>query len=93
MRSKNITGMKVNASRCHSCPFNENGCASIREMVQGRCMTEASQICHGTDNKTLCRGARDFQIQMFHRLGVLKEPTDKCWNETWEKMKDKKRAN
>jgi hypothetical protein len=52
-------------------------------------MSEASQLCHGTDNKTLCRGARDVQITIFHRLGVLAEPTDKCWAETWAAMQKK----
>ena len=85
---RDIQGMKVNANRCKSCPFNDGGCLSIREKVEQRCLTEASQLCHGTHDTTLCRGARDFQTQVFHRLGVLKEPTDKCWEETLAKVRD-----
>lgn len=87
MKTKNIQGMKVNASRCSTCPFNDDGCISVRNTVMQRCLTQASQLCHGTDNKTLCRGARDWQIEMFHRLGFLKEPTEECWNKTFEEMK------
>lgn len=44
-------------------------------------------ICHHQtlNNKSathLCRGARDFQLQIFHRLGLLEEPTDECWGKT-----------
>lgn len=59
----------------------------IRQMVETRCLTEVSQICHGTNNKTLCRGARDLQLQFFFRLRVIKEPTDKAWQETQNKLK------
>lgn len=85
-RRTNIKGMKVNASRCHTCPFNDGGCLDVRHKVEERCLTEASQLCHGTGNRTLCRGARDFQIQVFHRLGVLESPTEECWDETAAKL-------
>lgn len=76
-----IRGMPVNPKKCKTCPFQENGCLEVRHAVMERCMTVGSQMCHGTDNKTLCRGARDHQIMMFHRLKILKEPTDEAWNE------------
>jgi hypothetical protein len=52
--------------------------------IQQQCLTEASQICHhphlhGKPETHLCRGARDFQLQIFHRLGVIEAPTDKAW--------------
>lgn len=79
MSRRSIAGMKVNLRRCHTCPFNPDGVREIRTSVEQRCLTKASQLCHGTDNKTLCRGARDFQLMIFHRLGFLTEPTDKAW--------------
>lgn len=86
---KSIEGMKVNKKRCHSCPFNKNGCMAVRISVTEKIMSKASQLCHGTDNKTLCRGARDQQLTVFHRLGVIKAPTDEAWAEAWEKAKAK----
>ena len=49
-------------------------------------LTEASQICHhprldGKEETHLCRGARDFQLEIFHRIGFLHTPTDESWNE------------
>lgn len=84
----NISGMRVNKKRCKSCPFNEGGCVSVRLKVEERVLTDASQLCHGTDNKTLCRGARDFQLQAFHRIGILEEPTDACWDKTQKEIAD-----
>lgn len=48
-------------------------------------MSEASQICHGTEGpnrkpRSLCRGMRDVHLQVFHGLGFLTEPTDEAWN-------------
>ena len=45
---KPIAGMIVNKSRCHTCPFNDDGCIEVRNKVQQRVLTEASQMCHGT---------------------------------------------
>ena len=57
----------------------------LADKVRRRCLTQASQICHhprlkGKNQNLLCRGARDFQLQAFHRLGVLDEPTDASWD-------------
>lgn len=89
MKTRDISETPVNQRRCHSCPFNDDGCRDIRAKVEARCLTEASQLCHGTHNRTLCRGARDFQIQAFHRIGFLKRPTDECWDETNKRLKRK----
>jgi hypothetical protein len=86
----NIEGMPVNKHRCHSCPFNEGGCQSVRQRVASQVVSEASQLCHGTDNKTLCRGARDLQLEIFHRLGVVEAPTDEAWAKAWAEMKGAK---
>lgn len=56
-------------------------------MVEQRVLIEASQTCHSTgvvhgkSDTHLCRGARDFQIQIFHRLGVISSPTDEAWTD------------
>lgn len=86
MKRKDISGLKVNKTRCATCPFNENGNREIRQTVESRAL-QVSQMCHHTNNTTLCRGSRDLQLELMYRLGVLKEPTDTCWDETWEKLK------
>lgn len=89
MKKRDISGMAVNKERCKSCPFNDHGSLELRTMIQKRSLT-GSQLCHETENKTLCRGARDFQLQILHRMDFLKEPTDKCWQKTWEELKKRK---
>ena len=81
--------------RCSTCPLNkdENGrdqSPQIAAKVKNQCLTEASQICHhprlhGKAESHLCRGARDFQLQIFHRLGILEEPTDESWEKAYSK--------
>lgn len=75
---------------CKTCPFGTNGDPGLRDVVSRRVLTEASQHCHGSGWPVathLCRGARDLQLEVFHTLGVLAEPTDECWKTTYEMMK------
>ena len=70
-------------TKCATCPFREGGDAALRASVESRLLS-ASQICHhprlnGHKETHLCRGARDFQLQLLHRLGFLAEPTDEAW--------------
>ncbi|WP_157198337.1 MULTISPECIES: hypothetical protein [Methylomonas] len=87
MKTIDISDFPVMAGRCPTCPFHEQneGQREIANMVRERCVTAASQICHhprlhGKEETHLCRGARDFQLQIFHRLGVIDEPTDQAWD-------------
>lgn len=84
-----ISDYSVMKKQCSTCPFrtDEQGRHLDVELVgkiQQQCLMEASQICHhqrrrGEEERRLCRGARDYQLQIFHRLGMLAEPTDKEW--------------
>lgn len=71
--------MNVNPKRCKTCPFNAGGNREIRAKVVNLVVNKlsCSQYCHGTDNATLCRGARDEQLKKLHQLGYLPEPTDR----------------
>lgn len=87
-RRRNPAAMPVMAAKCASCPFGPNGDPELRARVESRCLTEGSQICHhprlhGRRETHLCRGARDLQIEVYHRLGVLDEPTDDGWARAW----------
>ena len=81
----------VMASRCSTCPFNDNGVNEIRQMVERRCLTQASQICHhpslhGKKETHLCRGARDFQLRAFAAIGFLEAPTDEAWDKKRQEL-------
>jgi hypothetical protein len=77
--------MIVNKKRCATCPFNKNGDREIRAKVETRVMS-VSQLCHHTSNLTLCRGARDHQMAVLVRMGMLDEPTDEAWNRKCEEL-------
>jgi hypothetical protein len=86
----NITGWPVMAHRCSSCPFNDDGDMEVRNAVMGRTILRASQVCHhprlyGKKESMLCRGARDEQLTILYRLGMLDEPTDEAFRVASEK--------
>lgn len=79
-----VRNMPVMAKCCPTCPFNAGGDPAIRAKVEERSLTQASQICHhprlhGQLETHLCRGARDHQLTIFFRLGVIDAPTDEAW--------------
>jgi hypothetical protein len=97
---KNIKDFSVMPRKCSTCPFrtDENGKhpdLRLVERIKQTTLTEASQICHhprlsGKEENHLCRGARDWQLQVFYRLGIIKEPTDAAWLETWQQLQQPK---
>jgi hypothetical protein len=73
-------------AKCASCPFGENGDVELRNRVMERTILNASQICHhprlyGKKETHLCRGARDEQLTILHRLGWIPEATDAAFAE------------
>src|ERR1700752_2316093 len=88
-KKRNTSGWPVMQRQCPTCPFrvNEKGRHAdpvLVARIEEQCLTEASQICHhpalsGRKETHLCRGARNFQLQIFYRLGFLKAPTDAAW--------------
>ena len=83
---KAIRNWPVMAAKCESCPFREGGDIELRNRVMERTVLQASQICHhprihGKKESHLCRGARDEQLTILFRLGMLPEPTDKAFAE------------
>ena len=79
-----VTTFPVMLERCATCPFNEGGDRHLRQTIEARSLN-VSQTCHhtgaihGKPDTHLCRGARDFQLQMFFRMGFLSAATDEAW--------------
>src|SRR5438552_3167816 len=78
--------MPVMQRQCATCPFREGSSLSeLRPKIEERALAQASQTCHSTGlingkpDTHLCRGARDFQLQFFFRIGFLDSPTDEAW--------------
>lgn len=82
--------LPIMPAQCKTCPFWDDGYAEVRGLLMLRSLGEATPICHSTGDKPLtnkpvfkdshlCRGARDFQIRFFHRIGFIESPTDEAW--------------
>lgn len=90
-RTANITGMPIMPAKCATCPFGPNGDADLRAMIEAR-LLQISQTCHSTGvihgkaDTHVCRGARDWQIQILHRIGFLTEPTDAAWDARYKEL-------
>jgi hypothetical protein len=73
-------------SHCKTCPFGPNGDLILKSRLMAK-LLETNQLCHqprfkGQRETHLCRGSRDYQLEMYTRLGVLNEATDACWDAT-----------
>lgn len=79
--------------QCKSCIFRHDGnqvrLSSERMAEISSYLVKGTQhICHtpqaGSKDNLICRGGRDFQLQVFHRLGVIAEPTDESLSEAMQ---------
>ncbi len=86
VRAKTKT-LPVRERMCKTCPFHDAGWKHVRAFLQARSLMEASPICHSTGRSLtkcegkaqICRGARNFQIEYFFRIGFIAAPTDEAW--------------
>lgn len=85
MKTIDTTGMPVRKQQCSTCvfkPVHEGGGAELtaerHAEIRANCINGINQICHHDDNKTICRGGRDFQLMIWSRLGIIPEPTDEA---------------
>lgn len=79
----------VQAEMCATCPWREGSpYAYLVPMLSASAFREASRICHSTGTNAimrttkreqLCRGARNAQLNLFHKMGFLSAPTDAAW--------------
>ena len=68
-------------AKCSTCPFGPSGDRQLAAAVLDRTLFQSSQICHhprlAKKKEThLCRGQRDEQLTLLHRMGLIEEPTD-----------------
>lgn len=82
-RARKPLNLPTMPTKCKTCPFrDENKCTGVAESVTKRVLSSGSQICHSTGwpkGTHLCRGARDVQLDVMHKLGVIESPTDAAW--------------
>jgi len=89
--------LSVQPAMCATCPWREGSqYAALRNNLEESAITEASRICHSTGSNAinhqtgkkpkLCRGARDFQILIFFRMGFIDAPTDEAWEKKCKQL-------
>lgn len=83
---------------CATCPFRKGSpYAYLASDLTNSALGKSSRICHSTGSnnainkrtgkpRALCRGARDIQLQVFHRLGVIEAATDEAWEAKCKEM-------
>lgn len=82
--------MPTNKRMCATCPWREGSpYAYLADNLASSAISHGSRICHSTgDNainehtgkpERLCRGARNYQLAFFVRIGFLPEATDAAW--------------
>ncbi len=91
----------VLSEKCATCPFQVGSpYAHLALHLAEQAISHNSRICHSTGNNAinrktgkperLCRGARDIQLKVYHRHGILEAPTDEAWEKAWNEMKKAK---
>ena len=80
---RNVKNWPVMKSLCASCLFQKNGDTQLRASIEARVFSN-SQICHhpvlkGNKETHLCRGSRDYQLEILYRLGMIVAPTDEAF--------------
>ena len=69
----------VNKNMCKTCMFryDENSVILSHERlaeIKAMLITGTNQICH--TNNRICRGGRNYQLEMFKRMGFIEEASD-----------------
>jgi hypothetical protein len=90
-RARDISNWPVMRAQCSTCPFRcdakgRHADPQLVARIQAQALSEASQLCHhpslsGKPETHLCRGARNFQLTIFFRLGVIEAPSDAAWEQ------------
>ena len=89
--------LPVQPSMCSTCPFRPGSpYAHLVPTLTASALQEKSRICHSTGTSAimgrtgkpelLCRGARDVQMQVFHRMGFIEAATDEAWDRKCQEL-------
>jgi hypothetical protein len=84
--------IRLRKTQCDSCVFRPVCDGGIdlapgrHEEIQVYLMQGENQLCHHDDNKTICLGGRKFQLEIWTRLGFIREPTNKALRERMEEL-------
>lgn len=71
---------------CKNCPFQEVGAIELApgrvEEIKSYLVSGTNHECHGDrTGHTICRGGRNYQLEMWCRMGIIPEATDAALRE------------
>ncbi|ARV57994.1 hypothetical protein BZZ01_04490 [Nostocales cyanobacterium HT-58-2] len=83
MKRKKIK-LKLRKNQCQSCPFrreNEHILSAYRwAEIYSYLLGGTQHICHST-SEHVCRGGRDWQLNVWCSMGIISEPNDATLHE------------
>lgn len=85
--------LPLRKNMCPTCPFRKGSPYEYLKRDLAISTHSVSRICHSTGSNNainrrtglprhICRGARDVQLDLLHKLGFIDAPTDEAWNAT-----------
>jgi len=91
----------VRKRNCKTCPWLEGQAeewACLKPMLMDRAL-HSTPLCHSTGKALtrhngerlkahVCRGARDFQLELWYRMGFLSAPTDEAWDAKLQEIEE-----
>jgi hypothetical protein len=83
----------VSEKMCSTCPWREGSSGAFLRAELEEASFKTSRICHSTgeilvkiegakrvsDEPLICRGSRNYQLQVLCGIGFLDAPTDEAW--------------
>lgn len=74
--------IKPPTTQCQSCPFRDDGIKlrpAYLGQIYGYLLKGENHLCHAVrDDKRVCFGGRQWQLEMFYRLGIIRNPTNEA---------------
>ena len=73
--------MKLQKKHCATCPFVNSDILLVEEMakIHGYLISGKNHLCNDDrTNDTICLGGRKFQLDAWHQMGIISEPTNEA---------------
>jgi hypothetical protein len=73
-----VRRLKLRRNKCKTCPFGGGSnlfSVNTIDGIKNNVINGINHICHSED-KYICRGARNYCLNMWHRMGRIESPTD-----------------
>ncbi len=72
--------MRLRKTQCNNCPFLPDGVKLGQRKMEEICrylVAGENHICHYTSD-SVCKGGRDFQLNLWFELGMITSPTNEA---------------